>query len=184
MGVTDDSGSVGGCGPLRTEAFSWPSGFLRGGSRKDSSCPHKLLLSPSAYVGFSPSWLSKPQGDVPYFPSGDRKTTTQFPQRLGVLFLHSQVLMHLGVPRWREATAQSHDGLTNGGEDDATNGARRHGNALSGQADGDDNSRRQALLELSQALDYIRPRPPAWTFAPVVRYGTKSSTCPHRTEKS
>ncbi len=26
-----------------------------------------------------------------------------------------------------------------------------------------------ALLELSAALEYIRPRPPAWTFAPVVK---------------
>lgn len=28
--------------------------------------------------------------------------------------------------------------------------------------------RRQALLELSQALDFIRPRPAAWTFAPLL----------------
>ncbi|GIL89349.1 hypothetical protein Vretifemale_17172 [Volvox reticuliferus] len=58
-----------------------------------------------------------------------------------------QILMRLAAPRWRE-------------ED-----------RVQGDSDGavEVRQQQQALLELSQALDYIRPQPPAWTFAPVVR---------------
>lgn len=46
------------------------------------------------------------------------------------------------------------------------------GTSLEPLATDTDDQRRQrgtALLELSAALEYIRQRPPAWTFAPVVK---------------
>ncbi|EFJ42825.1 hypothetical protein VOLCADRAFT_97073 [Volvox carteri f. nagariensis] len=73
-----------------------------------------------------------------------------------------QVLMHLAAPRWRDEAA----GPREPGEGD--DGSPRD-DVEGGDGDAAVRQRRQALLELSQALDYIRPRPPAWTFAPVVR---------------
>ncbi|KXZ43482.1 hypothetical protein GPECTOR_89g502 [Gonium pectorale] len=68
-----------------------------------------------------------------------------------------QVLMRVAAPRWAPDTPQDANRDSASGLADADDADAEHG------------QRRQALLELSQALDYIRPRPPAWSFAPLVR---------------
>ncbi|GFR40593.1 hypothetical protein Agub_g1173, partial [Astrephomene gubernaculifera] len=79
-----------------------------------------------------------------------------------------QVLMRLAAPRWPPPRPSEQD------TDAAGAAASPHiGADPDPDADADpDMQRRQrgaALLELSAALDCIRPRPPAWTFAPIVR---------------
>jgi hypothetical protein len=65
-----------------------------------------------------------------------------------------QILMRLAAPRWKDEQPAASYGVDAGDNDALVRQTQR------------------ALLELSQALDYIRPQPPAWTFAPIVRYGT------------
>ncbi|KAG2436773.1 hypothetical protein HXX76_006297 [Chlamydomonas incerta] len=72
------------------------------------------------------------------------------------------VIMRLAAERWPPPQP----------EDDADGASQGHGGGDDGdfglEAEVQGRQRRQAFLELGAAIDAIRPRPPAWTFAPLV----------------
>ena len=78
---------------------------------------------------------------------------------------HAQVILRLAAPRWPPPQPADDDG----GGGSGGGGSGGDGDAGFGlEAEVQARQRRQAFLELGAAIDAIRPRPPAWTFAPLV----------------